>query len=158
MSVRDYVFRCPNEIETAAAAWLLGLLRSQDLPQFAAIALSSGVDNEAVRTLAGLSDPGFDEAETLMKKTVAAVGLGSLDRRSAALILAKCIAALILNGQVAAYEGAKQIWDVAKLLDEASFHDLDPFIYAASEYEDRPNDRSFFDDAIINEARRLVAY
>lgn len=36
------------------------------------------------------------------------------------------------------------------------FHELDPFIYAESEAEDRPSDREFFRTAIVNEATRWV--
>jgi hypothetical protein len=34
--------------------------------------------------------------------------------------------------------------------------ELDPFIYAASEWEERPEDRVHFEEGIVSEARALV--
>jgi len=42
-------------------------------------------------------------------------------------------------------------------MDVPNFHGADTFIYAASEYEDRPEDRDFFVSAIVKEAHRWAA-
>ena len=47
-------------------------------------------------------------------------------------------------------------WEAALKTSDAKFHDVDAFIYAASEYEDRPEDCEFFKRAIRKEARRWV--
>lgn len=47
------------------------------------------------------------------------------------------------------------IWRLWGLSDEG-IPELDPFVYAASEWEDRPNDRRFFENAIVDIAKDLV--
>jgi hypothetical protein len=63
---------------------------------------------------------------------------------------------LILDGKLDPYIGARLLWKASVNNDIDHEHELDPFIYAASEYEDRPEDREGFKRAIIEEARDLV--
>jgi hypothetical protein len=42
-------------------------------------------------------------------------------------------------------------------VDDQSFHELDPFIYAESEYESRPEDRDHFTREIREEAARWAS-
>jgi hypothetical protein len=49
-------------------------------------------------------------------------------------------------------EGAKRIWQATLNAELNGFHDLDGFIYAASELEERPEDKALFEKAIIEEA------
>ena len=69
---------------------------------------------------------------------------------------AKVIAQQIVDSTISPYLGAKQIW---RQLRDADFqgHELDPFIYCFDEWEERPEDRPFFDNAIRDAARRLLA-
>jgi hypothetical protein len=64
------------------------------------------------------------------------------------------LASLICGGELEPYAGARKIWHLAQAVNEEAFHDLDPFIYAASEYQERPSDRPHFAAEIVNEARR----
>jgi len=63
---------------------------------------------------------------------------------------------LILNGEVTPYDGARALWEASLAVRDRSFHDLDSFIYASSEYHNRPEDRAMFDTAIVEEAKRWV--
>ena len=76
-------------------------------------------------------------------------------RRAAILAAAREIATEIIAGSVLAYQGAKHIWHLTLSSDEP-ISELDPFIYAASEWECRPEDRQFFEEMIVREADELL--
>jgi hypothetical protein len=53
---------------------------------------------------------------------------------------------------------ARRIWDLTLELPEGvGIPELDPFIYAASEWDDRPDERSDFEAGIIESARDLLS-
>ena len=56
--------------------------------------------------------------------------------------------------KVTAQDGAKEIWRATLKARIDGFHELDAFIYAASEMEDRPQERNLFEKAIMEEAKR----
>jgi hypothetical protein len=70
--------------------------------------------------------------------------------------LAHDAAAEILGGTIAPYTGAKRIWDLTLRAPAERISELDPFIYAGSEWEERPEDRVHFERGIMSEARALV--
>ena len=77
-------------------------------------------------------------------------------KRDAVMYLAREIAKEILAGTMTAYLGAKQIWDLTLHALDADLPELDTFVYAASEWEDRPEDRVAFEEGIVASARELV--
>jgi len=77
-------------------------------------------------------------------------------RREAVMRLARKIAKGILVGTTGAYLGAKQIWDLTLRASDEDLPELDSFVYAASEWEDRPEDRVAFEEGIVAAARDLV--
>jgi hypothetical protein len=95
-------------------------------------------------------------AVDLFCRALSELGLTIPDKRTAALQYARCVSKLIVSGEVTPYHGAKSLWIASLAVAETSFHDLDPFIYAASEYEDRPQDKAFFDESIVTEAQRVL--
>jgi hypothetical protein len=130
---------------------------TQKLPNFAAAALSQGTDCQALRELAGLSSVDVTEAGKLLERAVHELGLTVPDKPTAALRYAICVSRLILSNEVAPYEAAMALWDASLAVGDSSFHELDAFIYAASEYVDRPSDRALFDSAIVAAAQRWAA-
>jgi hypothetical protein len=76
--------------------------------------------------------------------------------RAAALRLGRKTAEKMLKGEISAYEGSSQIWATARRVTNDSVVELDPFIDAASEWEVRPADRPFFEDAMLRAARELT--
>ena len=94
------------------------------------------------------------EAGEIFERAIRELGWVIPDRRSAAARYARCVAQLILSGDVAPRDGAKTLWRDSLAVHDRSFHELDPFIYASSEYDDRPEDFAFFDAAIVKEAKR----
>jgi hypothetical protein len=144
--------RCLDDLRGAVAAWVLGLLESHVLPQVAARALAENLDNIWLRELAGLSSPRADGANELLKRALDAANVNIPDKRTAALHYAQSMSRLIGSGRVTPYVGAQAIWRASIAVGDPSFHELDAFIYAASEYEDRPADRNVFDAMIVREA------
>ena len=76
--------------------------------------------------------------------------------REAVTLLVTEVARRIAQGTVSPYEGAKEIWHVATSSDE-HFPEFDAFVYAASEWEERPKAHKSFAAAIVAAARDLVA-
>ena len=76
-------------------------------------------------------------ADELFRIALHEIGLQEMQPLEAARFCALSMARRILTGEISPYAGAKAIWDVALALDPRT-HEFDPFIYAASEYEDRP--------------------
>ncbi len=142
------------DLDLAEALWTLGLLSPFDMPDVAANALVQGHDVPELRLLAGLSKSETAEASALFARVLKSLGRGHLSRPEAAREYASRISANILGGKQEPFDGARAIWDAALRVENESFHDLDPFIYAASEYENRPKDRAFLDSEIRKEAGR----
>jgi hypothetical protein len=66
----------------------------------------------------------------------------------------KAVSDSILAGEISPLEGAKRIWNATLAVNPHGWHELDAFIYAASEADSRPEDQEFFEKAIVEEARR----
>jgi hypothetical protein len=148
---------CLADLDVAVCAWVLGLLDSKDLPTIATAALSNGMDGQRLRELAGLSPMDLADAGEMLESAIREVGWRLPGRRQAAVEYARCVAQLVLTGDVTPGDGARLIWRASLAVQDRSFHDLDPFVYAASEYDERPADRALFDAAIMQAARRLAS-
>jgi hypothetical protein len=133
---------CLADLDVAVGIWVLGLLDSRDLPAVATAALSMGTDSQCLRELSGLSPVDLAEAGEIFEKAIRELGWGIPDRRSAAALYARCIAQLILSGDVTPRDGAKMLWRASVAVHDRSFHELDPFVYASSEYDARQTARS----------------
>jgi hypothetical protein len=146
--------KCLSDLRGAIAAWVLGLLVADDLPAIATTALVDGFDNSWLCQLAGLSSPRMVDASELLQRGLEECGWTIPDKRLAALQYASCVSRLILARTIAPHEGADAIWRASIAVDDTTFHDLDLFVYATSEFEDRPADRPLFENAILQEAAR----
>jgi hypothetical protein len=147
---------CLMDFEVAVCAWVLRLVESRDLPAIATAALSNGMDGQSLRELAGLSQVDSSDARPVFERVIRESGRSLPDRREAAVTYAKCLAQLTLAGEMTPRECARKIWTAASAVKDQSFHDLDPFVYAASEYDDRRGDQALFDTAILQAAQDLV--
>jgi hypothetical protein len=146
-----------DRLEVLVAESVLGLGRSEDLPGAALALLQSGFDSPALVALAGLSSADVSEAPQLFDRAVAELSVSTPDPRSAVIRLSQEVAADIAAGTTAPYEGAKRIWALTLRVPTEHIRELDPFIYAASEWEDRPDDRVRFEEDIAREAQALAA-
>ncbi len=143
-------------LDIAEALFVLNLLSNDKLPEVAVAALVDGIDNRPLRILAGLSSVELQTAREFFTQALELLGRGKLSKEEAARRYTRFVARQILSGELSPYEGARRIWGASTKVD-TEFHDVDPFIYAASEYEDRPEDREFFTKEILLEAQRWIA-
>lgn len=145
-----------ESLELAAAKMALGLISPEDLPSVAVDALEDGCDSSSLRILAGLTKAEIGEARQLFDRLLAELHVPRVSRREAVERLARESAKEILSGEISPYQGAKRIWQLSLCLHEEHLPDLDSFVYGASEWEDRPEDRHAFEAGIVDAARELV--
>jgi hypothetical protein len=142
-------------LEMAEALWTLGLLREHDMREVGVQAIDDGIENEYLRALAGLTQSELDEAPILFKKAMKALGRGQASKVDAIRSYARQVAGQIVRREIEPYFGAKEIWR-AQIDSGLETRELDAFVYAASEYEDRPMERGRFASEIMKEARRFA--
>jgi len=70
------------------------------------------------------------------------------------MLLARHVANDILSGARAPSDGAKEIWDLS-VAPSTHMHELDAFVYWASEWDERPEDWPLMEKAIRCAARDL---
>ncbi len=145
-----------GDLRIVASKLVAGLLPSENLCEAAAQALGDGFDSPALRILAGLTAAEADEAKGLFDRVLSELNVPKPTKSEAVMHLARETAERIIIGKTAPYEGSKQIWELTLLLPEEHFSELDPFVYAASEWEDRPEDRCIFEDGITAAAREFL--
>lgn len=137
----------------AQAMMILGILTTDRLPDIAIEALEAGEDSSALRILAGLMQYDITEVHKVFERVLIEMAIPMLTRSEAARMYAVDICVQIVGRQISPLEGANRIWDASIRVNDPDFHDLDTFVYAASELEDRPMDRDFFEREIVKEAR-----
>ena len=143
-------------LDVTAAKYVLGLVDAENLPALAMQWIQEGHDVPALWQLASLTTPTREDAIPALKEALQEIGVSLPDRRRAVMLLALKTARRIVQSNLPPYEGANTIWQLTLLGDPEKFHDLDAFVYAASEWEDRCQDRAFFDRAIMQAAHKLL--
>jgi len=144
-------------LRLAAAKLVLGLLKGKILPDIATEALEEGEDSPSLRILAGLLEPSSDEGPILLEKVFQELEIPQPNRIEAAFQLSKDIAEKILEGQLSPYQGTKKIDEISLLVPIEDLLPLHPFKYWVSEWEERPEDHSFMNNAIIEAAKDLIS-
>lgn len=145
-----------EKLKTAGSNVALGLLLSEDLSEVAVLALEDGCDSPSLRTLAGLTAAETDEARVLFDCALAELNVAMPGKRDAVMHLAQETAKDLLSGAAAPQVGARHIWDLVLRIPHENLPDLDPFVHAASEWEDRVQDRQICEDGILAAARKLA--
>lgn len=140
--------------EDMLALWVLGVIQPTQLPEAAARALEEGLDSPSLRSLAGLEDWDSGRGALLLERAMAELGLRAPDQGEAARRLARQISRRIIDGDLEALKGARTLAEISRAVESPGFHDLDVFVYADSEAEDRPEDRQLFVERILSEARK----
>ncbi len=144
--------RLPLSWDVALALWTLELLDSDQIPDVATLALQRGIDSQQLRVLAGtIPTPGASLRESF-SSALQNLGVRLPPRDGATRVLAKCLALQILDRTLDPIDGARKMAEIARAVG-GGFSELDAFIYAESEAEDRPDDRQFFHEEIIKAAR-----
>jgi hypothetical protein len=144
-----------NALELEAARFVLDLSDLRNLPHLAAEALAAGIESKALFRLAIADSDATDEIRREFISALTELGIASPSPEQAVRNLARDTAAEIVRGRIAPYDGAKRIWRFTLHLNR-TVPELGPFIYAASEWEDRHMDRKMFDQEILRAARDLL--
>ena len=144
-----------DKLTIAASKVVLNRFLPGDLINAAVDALSSGLDSRSLRILAGLTLSESNEELSMFKQALKELDMPLPDQHEAAMFLARDYAKQILEGDISALEGARRIWDVS-IIPHEHVAELDTFVYGASEWEDRPEDRELFEKGIIAAAKGLV--
>ncbi|WP_157537981.1 hypothetical protein [Kitasatospora azatica] len=129
---------------------------TEDLPTIAAEALAAGIGSPSLVDLAYVRSGDSDEARDLFLDAMDELGVSRPQDPTDAFQLARFIATEILAGTVSPESGAWQIgW---RAWDPHPDHpaELAIFMGLASASEDYPDERDYYEQAIIREARRLV--
>jgi hypothetical protein len=145
------------DLKSIQARWILGLISAGDLPNIATSLLLQGIESKALIELAALSREQAGAAD-LFEQALDELGCGAMEPTDALKRYAKTVSTSILASETPPLDGAKRIWRATLYVGAHGWHDLDPFVYAASEAESRPEDRELFERAIIEEARRWSSF
>ncbi|WP_148272083.1 hypothetical protein [Saccharopolyspora spinosa] len=95
-----------------------------------------------------------EELQPLVDQVLTGLGAQPLDDRTAAATVARSVAAAIRTDQVEPYDGARQLWRLARKVPAAE-PSLTGFIHLASEWEDVPDQRAEIEADIKTEAGKL---
>jgi len=144
-------------LKLSASRAALGLLRSDDLARVAVQALEEGCDSPSLRVLTAMNAGEAEEARRMFDRVLSELNIAMPNKRDAVMNLARETAKGILAGTTSAYLGAKQIWELTLRASDEHLPELDSLVYAASEWEDRPEDRGAFEEGIVTAARDLVS-
>lgn len=136
------------------ASWRLGFLLTDDLPRIASEAFEHGYQSQTLTDLAGCRPGENEEASRIFERLLIEMGGGDMTNTDALRQYAIHVSTLILNSRVSPLDGANMIWDAKTSFAGSEFHELDEFIYAASEMPERPDDREFFETAIREAAKK----
>ena len=140
-------------LELIEARYVLGQMLSDQLPAIACDLIAMGINSKSLGNLAGLSASEYPDARELFERALLELGRKKMSNELALKYFTKDVSIKILSGSLTPYEGAKLIWKTYRNTNIPDTHDYDPFIYAASEMEDRPRDRKRFERGILKEAK-----
>jgi hypothetical protein len=82
--------------------------------------------------------------------------IAELERR-VTMSLAHDVCQEMLDGRTTPYAGAKRIWEITLAAHPIHLPELDTFIYAASEWDERPGDAGIFAEGVMAAAKDLHA-
>lgn len=133
---------------------MLKLLPTEEIPELASDWLAQDLESRSLLKLAVCSPDESDDIRRLFALVLSELGGGGMSKPEALKHYARHISLSILTAKVSPLVGAKLIWRATLNAGLKDFHDLDGFIYAASEMEDRPKDKAFFEQAIKDEAKQ----
>jgi hypothetical protein len=143
-------------LERLAARAALGLAADDEYAAAAVAALETGLDAPSLALLAaGAGDAA--EAQGLLDGALHELGWPGPGPRDAALLLARAEAGAILAGERTPRDGAERIWDLTVRAEPERIPELDAFVYAASEWRERPEEGARWADGVRAAARDLLA-
>src|SRR5260221_13078657 len=144
-----------DPLELAALRLAVDEQPPEELPGLAADALVRGNDSPSMREAAGTRNDEVRDARDRFLAALDELGIEIPQVDDALWRLVRVVAAQIVSGGVAPYEGASWIWHHAShRVDREG--DLRIFIGLASEWEGHSNYRTEYEQRIIEEAEILL--
>jgi hypothetical protein len=137
------------------ARWQLGLLAPEDVPNAATDLLAADVETPALIELAGLEAPTWWEVRPLIERAIEEAALPQVSDDAARWLVAYDVAERILDGSVPPRDGADRLGSLCRDLDMPE--SLRYFVYLSVDYGVGPSGAAWFDQAIIESARQLLA-
>jgi hypothetical protein len=142
-----------DNIRILQAEWVLGRIPPEDTPMIAARLLEQGYNSDALGVIAGLSKPTYLDLKDLLDQAFAEMGMERLGERESCVAVARSIAHMIYRFELDPYEGARRMAELSLQCAESS---LQAFVGLASEWEDDPANRTFYEEDIRNEAETFL--
>jgi hypothetical protein len=142
-------------LDLLAAKWELRLIDTRELVAAAGDALRNSDDSPSLLLLASLTAAELEEAPTIFRRALDELGLAHPTTSEAVMRVAEDVSRRVLEGATTPYEAAKEIARVARRGDE-HLPQLDSFLYAESEWDERPEDGNIFAEGVVAAARDLV--
>lgn len=144
-----------DALKLAAAKMVLDLLPPEHIIDVAFSLLDGEIESDNLIKLA-VAEPSWPDVRDLFVSLLDEFDLTLPSKRDAVMRVSKEVSKKIVKKELSPIEGASRIWSMTLSVPGESFPDLHTFIYAASEWESRPEDRSVFADG-INAAARWLA-
>ncbi|MHC6219220.1 hypothetical protein [Arthrobacter sp. MMS24-S77] len=116
--------------------------------------VAAGEQEPLILELAALSSAEYDQADDLVTALARSLGCGELSEYRAAMLAAAYVARRLLEGHLEPIEAARRIWRIAAEAPESA-RELRPFIGLASEWDDDPEARSYYEEEIRSRALAL---
>lgn len=145
-----------DQFRLAAARYRLDMADADEVIDAATgLAQAAESSNELVAISALTpADTRREELQPLVDQALSDLGSQPLDDHAAATTVARSIATAINSDQVSPYDGARQLWRLARTVP-ASEPTLAAFVHLASEWEDVPDQRTAIETDIKTEAAKL---
>jgi hypothetical protein len=147
----------PEFLDWPDALAIIGIqpIRSDLIPWVATMALERGLDGPLLRRLAGVA-PWDQQAETSdLIRAFEEAGLPWPARQDIPDILLRAASRAIVADRVDPIVAAHWLWRLNAELP-SHHHGFDPFIYAASEADERPKERDLFVEMVKGAATDIV--
>ena len=142
------------ESTSFAARRRLDLVDRSEVVAWAERKVEAGEQEPLVLELAALFSTEYDRVDDLVVALARSLGCGELSEYRSAILSAAWVARRLGQGAMEPIEAARSIWRIANLVPE-SRNDLKLFIGLASEWDDDPESRSYYDEEIRSLALAL---
>lgn len=160
--IQDRLARRISNPAVAAAMLVLALLDGDHIVPVAERLIDSGYDSPSLRILAGEVAPIASDWLPLFRKAMGELNVKMPARPEAARIVAREIATMIIEKELAPQEGAQTMWDTLYLIKEFS-PEITIFSELAWALDPGPDPKPFpelskeqVERRIIDEARRIA--
>jgi hypothetical protein len=146
-----------KEVAGFLALRTLDLVDPAEVVSWAENRVAEGEDSDALIELAGQPRGHAAEIDAPLLTLADELGIPPLTESTAGMIAARLVARSLMQGLVAPIDAARRIWRIARLApsSEPALHD---FIGLASEWEDDPKNREFYEEEIRSKALHLTRW